>query len=483
MSPKDLTLENVKRVHCIGVGGIGLSALAQILLSKGYEVSGSDLNESHITDALIAGGAKIYLGHRAKHVADADLVVYSSAVQEENPEFAEAKERKIPMVSRAELLGYFMRRAEDSIAITGVHGKTTTTAMISSIFLDAKRDPTILIGGNLDKIGGNYKVGRGGCFITEACEYMDSFLKLYPKNAVILNIDSDHLDYFSNIEQIVKSFRKFADLVPEDGAIYAYDANPFVAEIIKAHGSKTITFGFKDDCNYYSEKIDFSKDGYPSFNVMKGGKKLARVSLNIPGEHNIINALASFSVAHNLGIEEAKIAKTLNKFTGVKRRFDKIGETKSGAEIIDDYAHHPNEIKATIKAIKNIPHKKLWCVFQPHTYTRTLALAKQFAKELSAADRIVLAKIYPARERNANNISSRIILDEFPKKIREKNAIYIDSFDKIAKYVHANAAAGDLIMTMGAGDIFEVGEMIIGLDEGGEKTEPEAIKRGVKIND
>ena len=347
-----IDLSKYKTIHCIGIGGIGLSAIADILLSRGYNVSGSDMKESDITTNLAARGARIYLGHRAENVENADLIVYSAAVSMENPELAYAASNNIPAITRAEMLGILMDEYENSIAISGTHGKTTTTSMVSLILDNAKVEPTILVGGNLAEIGGNVKVGNSKYFVTEACEYMDSFLSLRPRIEVILNIDSDHLDYFKDIDHIVSSFDKFAKLVPDNGLIVAYEANPFVNQVIK-NLKNVVTFGFNEGCTYCAEDVVFNENGLPSFNVKKEGEVLARVQLSVPGEHNILNSMAAFACCHSLGIDANIIAETLHKYHGTQRRFDIIGTTQEGVKVVDDYAHHPTEIRATLTSAQN----------------------------------------------------------------------------------------------------------------------------------
>ncbi len=459
-----LNLKKFKHVHCIGIGGIGLSAIAEIFLTRGYQVSGSDMKESEITDKLIEQGAVIYLGHRAKNITEADLVVYSSAVSQDNPEITAALENGIPIASRAEVLGALMKEYENSIAIAGTHGKTTTTSMVSLILENFGKDPTILVGGNLQEISGNVKVGSSGYFITEACEYMDSFLNLNPKIEIILNIDSDHLDYFKDIEHIASSFDKFANLVPETGTVIAFDANPFVNSIIDELKSKVVTFGFSERCDFFASDIEFNNSGMPSFKLNHGGEVLCTMQLAIPGEHNIANALAAFACCHGLGIPVDSIVSTLEAYTGTQRRFDVIGVTESGVTIVDDYAHHPTEIKATLKAAQNIPHKDLWCLFQPHTYTRTLALFDEFAESFDAADKIVMAEIYAAREKNIYKISSKELVNEIKRIYPSKEVYYFGNFEEIASFVVNNAQSGDLVITMGAGDIYKVAEIILEKD-------------------
>ncbi len=458
-----IDLAKYGQIHCIGIGGIGLSAIAEILLSRGKTVTGSDMKESEITDHLIEKGAIVFLGHREKNVEGADLVVYSAAVGAENPELKRAKELGIPTVTRGQALGALMKEYGVSIAISGTHGKTTTTSMVSLILKNAAKDPTILVGGTLSELGGNVAVGHSDYFVTEACEYMDSFLELAPKIEIILNIDSDHLDYFKDINHITESFARFADLVPRDGMIVAYDANPFVKSITKDFPG-LVTFGLSDKCKYYAENIMWSEDGRPSFNVLKEGENLGRVQLAIPGEHNILNALAAFACCHSLDVPPEVIIRTLAAYTGTDRRFDIVGKTEGGVQIIDDYAHHPTEIKATLAAAEKVPHKKLWCCFQPHTYTRTMALFDQFADAFEKADCLVLAEIYAAREKNIHKISSQSLAEEIRRKHPGKQVTFFPTFEEIADFVYANAKEGDVVITMGAGDIYRVGELILEKD-------------------
>ena len=453
-------LRKYNNIHCIGIGGIGLSAIAEILLSRGYSVSGSDMKESDITSKLAKMEARIFIGHRAENVDNADLVVYSAAVGKDNPEIMRAAERGIETVTRAQMLGVLMSEYENSIAISGTHGKTTTTSMVSLILDRAGLEPTILVGGNLAEIDGNVKVGHSKFFVTEACEYMDSFLSLRPKIEIILNIDSDHLDYFKDIEHIVSSFDKFASLVPDDGIIIAYDANPFVNKVIKGH-SNAITFGLNENCDYWASDILFNESGMPSFKVNHGGKDLTTVQLAVPGEHNILNALAAFTCGHTLGVDEQIIKETLESYKGTERRFDIVGTTSQGVKIVDDYAHHPTEIKATLSASMNVPHNNLWCIFQPHTYTRTLALFDEFAEAFNKADKLILAEIYAAREKNIYKISSAQLAEIIKETHPDKEVLFMEDFREIAEYVNKNARKGDMVITMGAGDIYKVGEMLL----------------------
>ncbi len=455
-----IDLSQYKKIHCIGIGGIGLSAIAEILLSRGYEVSGSDMKESAETARLASKGARVFIGHRAENADEADLLVFSAAVGHDNPEMKRAEERGIPILSRAQMLGLLMQEYENSIAVSGTHGKTTTTSMVSLILDRAKLEPTILVGGNLAEIGGNVKVGHSRYFITEACEYMDSFLSLKPKIEIILNIDSDHLDYFKDIDHIVSSFDKFAQLVPASGTIIAYDANPFVNQVIRDLDN-VVTFGLSENCDYYAANIQFNEEGMPAFDVCHDGQLLSRVQLAVPGEHNILNALAAFTCACALGVEPQLTKETLERYHGTQRRFDIVGTTAKGVKIVDDYAHHPTEIKATLSASENVPHNKLWCIFQPHTYTRTIALFDEFAEAFEKADKLILAEIYAAREKNIYKISSAQLAEKIKETHPHKEVLFMEDFAAIADYVDDQAQPGDMVITMGAGDIYKVGEMLL----------------------
>ncbi|MDI9493009.1 MAG: UDP-N-acetylmuramate--L-alanine ligase [Bacillota bacterium] len=454
-------LSEYKHIHCVGIGGIGLSAIAKILLSRGFWVSGSDLKPGEITEKLKNQGALIFTDHGESNVQGADLVVYSSAVSQDNPELVAARRNGIPIATRAEVLGQLMKEFNHSIAVAGTHGKTTTTSMIALILENAGYDPTILTGGNLSAFNDNVKVGKGDFIVTEACEYMDSFLSLHPKYKIILNIDSDHLDYFKDIDHIVSSFERFARLEPDDGVVIAYTANPFVLSIVKNLSCRVITFGLDEQSDYYAKNIQFNSLGMPSFDLFYKGEKLGFLQLAVPGEHNIINALAAAACSRDLGVDTKHIISTLENYTGTQRRFDIIGVSKNGIRVVDDYAHHPTEIKATLAASKNVPHKNLWCLFQPHTYTRTLALFDEFANAFQLADKVILAEIYAAREKNIYKISSKELLAEIKRTHPEKEVYYFESFDEIANFVLNNGESGDLVITMGAGDIYKVAEIIL----------------------
>ncbi|MEI8217013.1 MAG: UDP-N-acetylmuramate--L-alanine ligase [Eubacteriales bacterium] len=456
-----LELNKFKHIFCIGIGGIGLSALAEIFLSRGCKVSGSDMKASEITENLEQKGAVVYFSHDSNQIKGADLLIYSSAVSMDNPELKAAISAGIPTLTRAEALGLLMKEYKNSIAISGTHGKTTTTSMVSLILENAGVDPTILVGGHLEEIGGNVKIGKSSYFVTEACEYMDSFLNLSPTIEIILNIDSDHLDYFKDIEHIANSFTRFAKLVPKDGYVIAYSSNPFVSRLLGSLTCNIITFGFDDQCDYYAANIEFNAFGMPSFDLFHRESLLCSIQLSIPGEHNISNAVAAFACCHNLGISPENISMTLNSFNGTQRRFDVIGKTKKNVNVVDDYAHHPTEIMATLKAARNIPHNKLWCIFQPHTYTRTIALFDDFVSSFENADIIIFAEIYAAREKNIYKISSKELASKTKEEYPAKEVFYFDDFQDISDFVKAKAQENDLVITMGAGDIYKVSELIV----------------------
>lgn len=459
-----MKLSEYKHIHCVGIGGIGLSALAEILADRGYIVSGSDAKESEMTHRLLASGIKVFIGQEGKNVDGADLLVYSAAVAADNPEIERAKELNIPIITRGELLGALMDEYEVAIAVSGTHGKTTTTSMISLILDNAKKDPTILVGGNLPQIGGNVKLGKSKYCVSEACEYMDSFLSLRPTVEIILNIDSDHLDYFKDIDHIVNSFKEFTKCLKQGGKIVAYEANPFVNTVINDYPD-CITFGYSKNCTYSASDIVFDQFGMPQFTVNFNNEQLCKIKLAIPGEHNILNALAATACCHSLGVEPKYIVSTLEEFTGTQRRFDVIGETSQGVKIVDDYAHHPTEIRATLAAAKNIPCNDMWCLFQPHTYTRTRALFDEFVTSFEDADKIILAEIYAAREKNIHKISSKELVTAIKKHYPTKEVYYFKEFGEIASFVVNNASEKDLVITMGAGDIYKVAEMILEKDK------------------
>ena len=435
-------------VHFIGIGGISMSGLAEILLEEGFHISGSDAKESALTDALEKKGARIYYGQRASNISDStDVVVYTAAIHPDNPEFARAKELGIPMLTRAELLGQIMRNYDTPIAVAGTHGKTTTTSMLSHILLKGDCDPTISVGGILPAIGGNIRVGQSETFLTEACEYTNSFLSFFPKISIILNMDADHLDFFKDIDDIRRSFRRFAELLPADGTLIINADTPEYQSITEGLSCQVITYGLENNADYTASDITYDEFGHASFNVRYKGSDLGRCSLKVPGSHNVSNALSAVAAGRLLNLPWEVIAEGLLSFTGTDRRFQYKG-TVGGVTIIDDYAHHPTEIEATLKAAANYPHRKVWCVFQPHTYTRTKALLPEFAQALTLADHVVLADIYAARETDTLGISSEDLAD----MIRELGTPceYFPTFDEIENFLLENCTQGDLLIPWGS---------------------------------
>lgn len=449
-------------VHFIGIGGISMSGLAEILLKEGFPVSGSDSHASALTEHLERAGARICIGQAASNIPeDCKLVVYTAAIHPDNPEYREAKRRGVPMLSRAELLGQLMRNYQTSIAVAGTHGKTTTTSMIASILLEEDADPTISVGGILPSIGGNIRVGGSEMFLTEACEYTNSFLHFFPTIGIILNIEEDHMDFFKDLNDIRRSFRRFAELLPVEGLLIINSDIPNYEEITEGLTCRVVTFGSSPDADYRAENTAYDTFGHPSFDLIrkieKDGRR-PRFSLKVPGEHNVCNALASIALADALRIPEAAVEKGLLSFTGTDRRFQYKGEV-NGVTIIDDYAHHPTEIRATLHAAAHYPHRELWCVFQPHTYSRTKAFLKEFAEALSLADHVVLADIYAARETDTLGISSRDLERELAAL--GADVYYFPTFAEIEKFLSEKCMHGDMCITMGAGDVINIGEDLL----------------------
>ena len=446
-------------VHFIGIGGISMSGLAEILLKEGFTISGSDNKESALTEHLIHAGASIFYGQKASNIIEGiDVVVYTAAIHEDNEEFQAAKNKGLPMLSRAELLGQLMTNYNLSIAVSGTHGKTTTTSMLSHILLAGELDPTISVGGILKAINGNIRVGDSNIFLTEACEYTNSFLHFFPKISIILNIDEDHLDFFKDLEDIRRSFRKFAELVPADGCLVINGAIVRLDELIQDLPCKVVTYGCDSSMDYGAVNISHNKLGEASFDFTKNGIFVERIFLSVNGEHNVENALAALAVADQINIPVEISKKGLYDFTGTNRRFEYKGEV-NGITVIDDYAHHPTEIRASLKAAAHYPHREIWCIFQPHTYTRTKALFSEFTEALSHTDHLILADIYAARETDSLGVSSKQLADAI--KQNGCDAYYFDSFEKIEGFCLENCKKGDMLITMGAGDVVNIGENLL----------------------
>ena len=448
------TVAPSSHIHFIGIGGISMSGLAQIMLKKGFCVSGSDRTSSKITDKLEALGAKVYYEHSEKNVEGADIIVYTAAIHDDNPEFSAAKKSGAILLSRAEFLGAIMKLYKNALGVSGTHGKTTTTGMLAYALIAAHFDPTVSIGGELDIIDGNVKVGASQYFITEACEYTNSYLEFFPTVSVITNIDADHLDFFSGIDEIIESFRKFALLTKDKGFVVACGSDENIKKALDGTNLDIKFYGIGKGFEYSAQNISFDR-GYPVFEVWHNNDFLMKLHLRVPGEHNILNALAVLAVCNNWGADLSLAKAGIERFSGAARRFEKKGEL-NGADIIDDYAHHPTEIKATLKAAKPFVKNRLWCVFQPHTYSRTKALWSEFCESFDNVDELIITHIYAAREKFDGVTKPENLVSDIQK--RGVNARFIDDFADIEKLLKSELGNGDTLITMGAGDVVNIAE-------------------------
>lgn len=437
-----------KRIHLVGIGGVSMRPLGLVLRGRGLEITGSDMNSSVSTDELIHNGIKVYIGHNAKNIEGADCIIRTAAAHNDNPEISAARAKGIPVFERAQAWGVIMQEYENAICVSGTHGKTTTTAMITHIFMEADKDPTVMIGGYLPLLNAGHRVGNGSTIIAESCEYCNSFLNFFPTVAVINNIETDHLDFFKNLDDIKASFRRFAQLVPANGSIIANGDDKNTAAALE--GLDYIRFGMEKTNDIYG--TNFSGD-WRTFDVFCKGVHYCNVNLSIYGKFNAINALAACAVAWHMGISGQTVANALKKFHGAGRRLEYKG-TCNGADIFDDYAHHPGELNALISALKDMGYDRIIMAFQPHTYTRTNALFDDFVKELKTVDHVVLSEIYAARERNTIGISSHDLCAQIP------GSVCFDTLPEVSNYLRSIAKAGDIIVTVGAGDIYKVGETI-----------------------
>ena len=455
----ELDFKKTIHVYFVGIGGISMSGLAEVLLSEGFRISGSDMKASPLTDKLASMGASVYYDQTVSHIDESvDLVVFTAAIHEDNPEYIAMKELGIPSLTRAELLGQLMRNYKIPIAVSGTHGKTTTTSMVAEVLLASDTDPTLSIGGILKSIEGNIRVGKSPYFVTEACEYTNSFLSFYPTLSIILIIEEDHMDFFKDLDDIMNSFRLFAQRLPKDGTLVINKEIKDYEKVTEGLECDVITYGMDDSCTYHAKNVLFNKQGYGEFDVIYDGESLGHIVLSVPGNHNVSNALAVIAASRKLGISMDVIQAGLLGFRGANRRFQYKG-TLNGVTIIDDYAHHPTEIHTTLGAAQNYPHREVWCVFQPHTYTRTKAFFEDFAKSLSLADHIVLADIYAARETDTLGMSSELLCEEIKKLGADCH--YFPSFVEIQEFLKSHCIHGDLLITMGAGDVVNIGENLL----------------------
>lgn len=453
---KNSIFNKYNNIFMIGIGGISMSGIAEIITSWGVKVSGSDSRTSKVTEHLTNIGIDVKIGHNADNITKQDLIIYTAAIPNDNPELLKAKELGIPTIERADFVGEMTKAFKETICISGTHGKSTTSSMVTSCFLSANLDPTIQIGANLNLINGNYRVGKSEYFILEACEYVDSFLKFHPKAEIILNIDNDHLNYFKNLDNIKKSFTKYVNLVPEDGIVIVNGDDDNCKDIYKDCKGKVIKYSIKNEtADYYAKNILFNDLGYPTFDVYHNGKFYLTVTLSVFGLHNVSNALATVALCHEYYLNDTSIIEGLKLYTGVGRRFELLGTYKDNILVYDDYAHHPTEIETTVNSVKCVKHNESWAIFQPHTYSRTKEHYKEFGEILANFDHIIIAEIYGARETNTYGISEADIVNVIKEK--NPNVVNIMHYDDIVNYLKNNIKENDLVITIGAGPVNEVG--------------------------
>jgi UDP-N-acetylmuramate--alanine ligase len=456
----DKQLQKLHSIYFIGIGGISMSGLAEVLNKDGKTVSGSDQALSPITQKLEQLGITIYSGHHADHITkDLDLVVYTAAIKQDNPEFIRAKELNIPLIDRAQLLGLIMQRYNLSIGVSGTHGKTTTTSMLSYILLEGDLDPTISVGGILKGIDGNFRVGHSDYFITEACEYSNSFLQFFPNISIVLNIEEDHLDFFNDLQEIRQSFKHYMENTKENGLIILNDSIASIDELISDIHCPYVIVGSKASSTYSYQNPSFDALGHGAFDLIIKGQYIDTIQLNVTGYHNIENALAAIAASRFMGIPLETIKKGLLSFGGADRRFE-IKGVFNGITVIDDYAHHPTEIKTTLEAIKHVTHNQLWVVFQPHTFTRTKSLFNEFVDALKDVEHLIITDIYAAREQDPGDIHSKMLVESLSKFGKE--IVYIADFENICAYLKAHCMPNDMLITMGAGNVNSIGMMMLG---------------------
>lgn len=455
-------LKHYKHIHMLGIGGTSMSGIATILKKWGIYVTGSDANLTEYVIKLKDNGIPVVIGHDLDNLRKADLVVYSAAISSDDVEMLEAKRLNIETMERSTFLGLITKAYKETICVSGTHGKTSTTSMISSCFLEARKDPTIQVGAILKQIDGNYRVGNSEYFLLESCEYVESFLKFHPKTEIILNIDNDHLDYFQDLEHIKNAFVKFVKLLPNDGLLVVNSDDPNCVDLYKNTNAKIVTFGIKNDkSNFIARNITFDNNGFPLFDVYRNNSFYKSIKLSVPGTHNVYNALACIATCYEYGIDKEIIKSGLLKYTGAHRRFELVGNT-NGAYVYDDYGHHPTEIKAVYDAMKKKKYNRSWVIFQPHTYSRTKNLLTDFAQVLSGFDNIIVTDIYAARESNTVGVSSQDLVNQININRIGKRAIYMSDFDEIAKYIRDRVMPNDIVLTIGAGTVTNIGPKIIG---------------------
>lgn len=444
-------IDEAKRIHLIGIGGCSMNGLALILQSQGHTVTGSDRERTAFMDALDHDGIRYSVGHTGEYVEGADLVIYSAAIKPDNPERVLAREKGIPELERSVALGQISERYREVVAVAGCHGKTTITSMLALINDLAKTDATIHVGGYVEFLGGGVRVGSQDLLVTEACEYVESFLTLKPTVALINNIDDDHLDYYKDINAIVEAFEKFLALLPEDGVFVACADDPRVMKLAEQSSLKVVTYGLTGG-DYTASDVKFDAQGNAGFTVLRHGEPLGKVQLSVPGTHNIVNALGSIAVADQMKVPFAVSAKALNQFRNTKRRFEYYGE-RNGVKVFHDYGHHPNEIRATLDAAKRVPHNRLICVFQCNSYTRARTLFCEHVVCFQDADMVLVPDIYPGREKDTGIVHARDMVAAINRE--SDNAVYLPTFEEIRLYLDEHAEEGDLVVTVGSGDVYK----------------------------
>ena len=455
----DRLLETVKRIHFIGIGGAGMCPLAEILHAKGYLLSGSDNNETDTLNRIRKLGIPVVLGQKAENIGDAEMVVYTAALLPDNPELVAAKAGGVPTFERSKLFGAVTRKFGNCIGVCGTHGKTTTTSMVTQMLLGAGVDTSAVIGGRLPLIGANGRTGTDDMIVVEACEFANTFLDLSPSVAVILNIDADHLEFFKTMDNLVAAFGKFAALA-RDAVIYNGDDVKTLKAVDMAGDKTKISFGFENTNDWYAQNITFYRGAFPCFDVMHKGAHVGRVQLGVPGKHNVLNALAAIAAADYAGADLDKAFGALEMFGGAGRRFEILGEF-NGVTIADDYAHHPAELKVTLTAAKQMDYKRVWAVFQPFTFSRTYMLLEDFADVLRIADKVVLTEIMGSREVNTYDIHTYQLAEKID------GCVWFEKFDTIAQYLYDNLESGDLVITLGCGDVYKIAKKLIKLYEAG----------------
>lgn len=447
-----------KSVFFVGIGGIHMSSLAMLTLKEGHRVGGSDRTKTALTERLEAAGVQVFYTHEAQHVDGYDVIVFTVAVPEDNPELCEAKRQNKPVISRADYLGYLMSSYRHRIGISGMHGKSTTTSMCAQVFIDCKTDPTVVSGAEMKLMDGAFAEGSKDkdYFLFEACEYMDSFLDFTPTLAVVLNLEMDHVDYFKNMEQVSKSFASFVDLTQQNATegltIYNKD-DQWVLRAMQAYTGRSLTFSMYEGADYYPAHIIYER-GFAEFDVMEKDSYLCHVALKIPGMHNVYNALAAVAAARVYGLPGEEIGAALTRFEGARRRMEYKGKFL-GADVYDDYGHHPTEVRTTLKGASDMGYREVWCVYQPHTYSRTAVLYNQFTEAFNKADHVLMTDIYAAREANVFGVSSERLARDIGNK-----AIYCDSIENAKEYLEQHISPDDLILVMGAGDIYKIFKMM-----------------------